>query len=295
MTSSLKRCTHQTSPEIVSYLKLFDENCRPFIDCKLQDKSHHLILMNPVQYLTISIPAEWANWYERKIEITATKQGVFLHRAWAQRKPRPIHIRTKQYEAWAKEYFGKPISMSDELYKVNEDGSLQLINSFSRTKPASKQTISLEKSPTITRSAQTFLRAFSSPLYAVAFNTFEVEILDELSKPSNLLSALSAVLIQELHPNKMLPNLLLSGIFALAALWHGWARRTSWGKLILWLIIIGVFNLAGLLTYLALNHTPVIKCPACGRKRGLEMDNCSRCGSPLPIPQRKPTDLIMAN
>jgi len=79
------------------------------------------------------------------------------------------------------------------------------------------------------------------------------------------------------------------------ALWHGWPRRTSWGKLILWLIIVGAFNLAGLLTYLALNHTPVIKCPACGKKRGLEMDNCSQCGSPLPIPQRKPTDLIMTN
>ena len=79
------------------------------------------------------------------------------------------------------------------------------------------------------------------------------------------------------------------------ALWHGWARRTSWVKLILWLIIVGAFNLAGLLTYLALNHTPVIKCPACGKKRGLEMNNCSQCGRPLPIPQRKPTDLIMAN
>jgi len=65
--------------------------------------------------------------------------------------------------------------------------------------------------------------------------------------------------------------------------------------LIFWVILAGLLNLAGVLTYLALNHTPVIKCPACGKKRGLEMDNCPQCGSPLPIPQRKPTDLIMAN
>jgi len=79
------------------------------------------------------------------------------------------------------------------------------------------------------------------------------------------------------------------------ALWHGWSRRTSWSKLFLWLIIVGAFNLAGLLTYLALNHTTVIKCPACGKKRGLERFNCIRCGSGLPVPQRRPTDLILAD
>jgi hypothetical protein len=102
-------------------------------------------------------------------------------------------------------------------------------------------------------------------------------------------------IIAQFRPRHSSLNYVLSAIMMAFALWHGWARRTSWGKLILWLIIVGAFNLAGLLTYLALNHTPTIKCPACGKKRGLEMDNCVQCGSPLPIPQRKPTDLIMAN
>jgi DNA-directed RNA polymerase subunit RPC12/RpoP len=73
---------------------------------------------------------------------------------------------------------------------------------------------------------------------------------------------------------------------------HGWPRRTSWGKLIFWLAFTLVFNLAGLLTYLALNHTTVIKCPVCGRRRGLIQVNCVRCGAELPIPERRKTDLI---
>jgi hypothetical protein len=100
-------------------------------------------------------------------------------------------------------------------------------------------------------------------------------------------------LIMELRPRYSFFNYLLSAAMMAFALWHGLARRTSWIKLVLWLIIVGAFNLAGLLTYLALNHTPVIKCPICGKKRGLEEPNCIRCGNPLPIPQRRPTDLIM--
>ncbi|MCJ7729012.1 MAG: hypothetical protein MUO27_03915, partial [Sedimentisphaerales bacterium] len=104
-----------------------------------------------------------------------------------------------------------------------------------------------------------------------------------------------AAIITEFRPRYSPLNYVLSVAMVALALWHGWPRRTSGGKLIFWLIIVGAFNLAGLLTYLGLNHTPVIKCPACGKKRGLEKFNCIRCGSPRPIPQRRPTDLILAN
>jgi DNA-directed RNA polymerase subunit RPC12/RpoP len=77
------------------------------------------------------------------------------------------------------------------------------------------------------------------------------------------------------------------------AFWHGWARRTSWGKLFVWLVVVGAFNLAGLLAYLALNHTAVIKCPVCGRRRGLERVDCVRCGAELPVPERRKLDLIL--
>lgn len=51
--------------------------------------------------------------------------------------------------------------------------------------------------------------------------------------------------------------------------------------------------LAGLLTYLALNHTPVIECPVCGKRRGLAQVCCVRCLAELPAPQRRELDLIV--
>jgi hypothetical protein len=77
------------------------------------------------------------------------------------------------------------------------------------------------------------------------------------------------------------------------AFWHGWPRQTSRAKLIFWLAFTLVFNLAGLLTYLALNHTPIIKCSSCGKDRALGQVNCLRCGTELPAPDRRKLDLIL--
>jgi hypothetical protein len=78
------------------------------------------------------------------------------------------------------------------------------------------------------------------------------------------------------------------------AFWHGWSRRTSWIRFIFWLVFVGLFNLAGLLTYLALNHTVVIKCPVCGKRRGLQIENCIRCKVKLPVPEKRELDLILS-
>jgi hypothetical protein len=275
------------------YLKAFNESCRPFIDCVMKDKSHHLILMEPRSDLTIRLPQDWEKWEKGIVEITAIKDGIFLRHGWSKVKPAPPHrtINDKQMIEWRREIFKKPLERIDDICKVNEDGSLVLLNSFSCIRPPQKFSKHI---PTITESARAFLREFSSPLYHIINNKFEDKISNG-TRSNNGFIAITSAIIKELHPDKTIPNLVLCAAFVLAALWHGWARRTSWGKLILWLIIVGAFNLAGLLAYLALNHTPVIKCPVCGRKRGLEKDSCSQCGSPLPTPQRKPTDLIMAN
>jgi len=81
---------------------------------------------------------------------------------------------------------------------------------------------------------------------------------------------------------------------ATLALLHAWPRRTGWGRPAAWLILVFAFNLAGLLTYLALNHTSVIRCPACGRRRGLLRPDCPACHLPLPAPEPRPTDLVLA-
>jgi hypothetical protein len=94
-------------------------------------------------------------------------------------------------------------------------------------------------------------------------------------------------------------NELYSGILIIQNLYqslrflHGWLRRTHIAKLIFWVVFVFLFNLPGFLTYLALNHTPVIQCANCGKKRGLLQDACCRCGTALALPKAKETDLVM--
>jgi hypothetical protein len=294
---SIKRCLPPRQFRSIAYMKVFNENCRPFIDCRTQDSSHHLILLEPLSHLDIKLPADWSNWWQRKLEITAEKNGIFLRRSWAKAKPIPAFSRSAQYDnqfkTWWKEYRLKPLEMIDDIYKVNEDGTLHFLNSFSRIK-SPRQFRPAEKILKTTDYAQNFLREFSSPLYTIIFNKYENEIFNGTSNNNGFISVTNTILL-ELHPNKIFPTLLVCTAFILVAFLHGFSRRTSIVKLILWMFVVGLFNLAGLLAYLALNHTHVIKCPVCGRKRGLEKDNCVQCGSPLPLPQHKPTDLIMAN
>jgi hypothetical protein len=71
---------------------------------------------------------------------------------------------------------------------------------------------------------------------------------------------------------------------------HAWPRRTHWAALTGWMILVAAFNLAGLLTYLALNHTAVIRCPSCNKRRGLTRPNCPACRQPLPTPPPRDCD-----
>ena len=85
-------------------------------------------------------------------------------------------------------------------------------------------------------------------------------------------------------------NWAISALMMGFVLWHGLPRRTSYAKFVFWLVFVGLFNLAGLLTYLALNYTAVVRCPACGRRRGLEQSICIRCNAPLPAPKPREFD-----
>jgi DNA-directed RNA polymerase subunit RPC12/RpoP len=88
-------------------------------------------------------------------------------------------------------------------------------------------------------------------------------------------------LVTDSYPRNLLFCIIISSVMMLITLRHGWARKNKF-TLVLWALFVGLFNIAGLLTYLALNHTTTIKCPACGKKRNLEKDECIRCGAKLP-------------
>ncbi len=289
---------HNWKPSYPKDKNSSDIRYRPFIDCQTADKKYHLIMREPNQAITLELPRQlqepnqifrWQWQYNTNLDFTATDKTIFVQYIEKKYNPPASQKLMKQYQ---KEYDSKPQPRSIQLYKVIDDGKLDLVNRFDWTRPVVQTSQALN--PGYRYTFQNSVNNVSPPMFdwlwalcGDSLYKFSIERIGMMPGDAKIIAGF--------RPFHSFINYVLSIMMMAFALWHGWARRTSWVKLILWLIIVGAFNLAGFLTYLALNHTPVIKCPACGKKRGLEMDNCVQCGRPLPIPQRKPTDLVMAN
>jgi len=261
---------------------------RPTIRIVTEDQKQHLIIKNPEQTLTITFPDE--KWND-SLHFAATTEGNFLiHYDSEIRMPAAYFKSPNSYQQWIQKFEGKPYKRWVELYKVDNQANLHLLNRYEWNAPG-------EFLPKIQRKdfrvkVQRAAMAFSSPLYDLAWFVLGPEFFIQRSRGNDFVSG-SIQMISEIRPANSLWSWLIIIAMVGFAFLHGLPRQTSRGKLIFWLLFILAFNLAGLLTYLALNHTVVIKCPACGRRRGLDQVNCVRCGAELPAPQRRKLDLIL--
>jgi hypothetical protein len=263
---------------------------RPWMDFLTADNVHHLILQEPEQKLNVSLPENGIGNIE-DLALTATENDIFFKITLTDESLTPAQKR----RPWQnKEYRSKEHKKSIGLYKVNQAGSLELISRYDWTSPLAQYVESDEDKNLLLKKTKPFITALSPPLYGLVWRAYGDYITDFSYADSVPVSAVFGI-INESRPLNAPFNLLISLAVMAFTFWHGLARRTSWVKLIFWVILAGLFNLAGLLMYLALNHTSVIKCHICGKKRGLQSDLCVRCGNPLSSPQRKPTDLILAN
>jgi hypothetical protein len=281
--------------------KVSDINYRPLLVCQTRDNKYHLIMREPNQILTIDLPEQWPG----KVNFTATSNAIFIKYNETNYAPPQEPELAKQY---IREYYSKPQPQSVRLYKVIDNGKIEQVTRFDWMHPVFNKNSSIPRIVDQQEIYQKWVSKTSPPMFDLVWYLCG-DTLDKLHQEKTGMMKAYIDMIMQFRPShsNLIPsfeqnqkdwsptNCLLSAVMMGFALWHGFSRRTSWLNLVLWLFIVGLFNLAGLLTYLALNHTPVIKCPACGKKRGLKMDNCSQCGSPLPTPQRKPTDLIMTN
>jgi len=269
-----------------------DIQYRPLIDCRTADRRHHLIMREPNQVLTVELPEQMRpkqtfRYWPSNVGFTATSDALFLKYHEGRFNPSESYKLMEQYR---REYDSKPQPQLLQLYKVAGDGKLEPVNQFDWIRPACQTYYPPDPRETIMR----WVSNTSPPVFGLLWELFG-DSLYKFSREGMGMMQGYAIIITEFRPRHSSLNYVLSAVMVAFALWHGWPRRTSRSKLIFWLIIVGAFNIAGLLTYLGLNHTPVIKCPACGKKRGLEKFNCIRCSSAFVVPQRKPTDLILAN
>ena len=260
---------------------------RPIAHCITEDGKHHLILKNPGQKLTISVPEDLRS---DAIKFTVAENSIFMQYTGRELIPPKVSY-DESPDAWdeyRREYPSKPRKEWVELYRVDDKGGLDLVNRFDWIRPASPVTDMRHRWEII----KDYLTKLSPPVYDLAWYLFKDEMLRLAHRYGSGMTQAYAEMIRECRPGNSIVNCILSAAMMVFAFWHGWSRRTSGSKLFFWLILVGAFNLAGLLGYLALNHTAVIKCPVCGRRRGLERVDCVRCGSELPVPERRKLDLV---
>jgi len=260
---------------------------RPLIQCKTRDGKHHLILREPKEQISFDL-------LNPNPSFTATRQAIFV-RNYGNDMPLPPDIYGPQQaiDQWRQKLQKtKTWNVWTEIYKVNNQGKLELMNRYDYTRsPVSGP---LDKTRDPRPPVQRYVCQFSPPLYDLIYHFWGRKYwsLSFLFRGNVFYDLLKGIL--EIRPYDGVINRILSALMMVFVFWHGWPRRTSWAKFVFWLVFVGLFNIAGLLTYLALNHTAVIKCPVCGKRRGLAQVDCVRCKAQLPGPERGKLDLIFS-
>jgi hypothetical protein len=265
---------------------------RPAISIETPDRTYHLIMRQPEQIFTFTPPADW-DLEEQNIALTATENNVYLLRSYyGPKMPKDYRYSEELVNQWWRQQRSKSRERWQELYTVNEKGQLNLINRYDWTEPPYKVTSDYEYD--CVAKIMYCVTDFSPPFYSILWPGLYKHWLSIEYPRTDTIFSICTGMIKELHSRRDVSNWSISFVFVLIALWHAYPRRTNWLNLIIWLFVVALFSLAGFLTYWALNHTPLIKCPVCGKKRHLEQSRCVHCGSNLPRPQPRPTDLVFA-
>jgi len=269
------------SPDSEEYIDR--QKYRPLIHILTNDHKHHLILRKTKQQFSFNL---------RRPSFSATKQEIFVRNYGSDMPPVPdISSSEKVIEKWAEEIRTKTWRMWIELYKVHNNGNLELVNRYDYTSSPVSGSEPKERDPRppvhryvsqLSPGLYDFITCFSARFWSRSY----------LYQNRGALPYDLFVGIQGLRPYGGMINRFISAIMMVYVFWHGWPRRTAWAKFVFWLVFTGLFNIVGLLTYMALNQTAVIKCSICGKRRGLTQVDCVRCREQLPAPERGKHDLI---
>jgi len=263
---------------------------KPLIFCRTEDNVYYLIMRNPEQMVVVdAFKNENPDSYS--LDATATNDAVSLLCHKRSFFP-PLGISQKEKGRYWKEYRQKPEPLHLEFCRLDSFGKVELVSSFDWVRPAFDESLWQARIDFYERYRK-MTSSVSPPAYDLLWRFFEDGMLRLAERRFGIIRELVSI-TQENRADSSFINLFLGTLMVVFAFWHGWSRRTGWGRFIFWLVFVGLFNLAGLLTYLALNHTVVIKCPVCGRRRGLQIENCIRCKSQLPVPEKRELDLILS-
>ena len=254
-----------------------DEKHRPLVLCQTDNQQYTLILRNPNEIIRVDLPAEWEHLWHEPYRIANTENGLYLKRNWAEHPAMPKQLSYHEQELWNDNFKSKSKTMHLELYQIRSDGTLVLKNQLTWDKPdyGYRRLEQTQASPIKRFSPRNFSRAISPITYTILIHTFGIYQWNDI--------------IRYWHPrftwSTWIAILMMGGFIY----WHSRSRSVARHYLALWLSLSSFFGFAGLLTYLALNHTPLVRCINCKKGRCLSQANCVHCGTPLPRPNPKHT------
>ncbi len=265
------------------------EHPRPLLYCQTEDSKHYLVVRNPARTIAVSMPDEWATWpgnhwarwFGNQFVFGAMDQNVFMQRTWIEYPPpaqRPDPDWWAKYRATAKTQWV-------ELYRVSDAGQLDLVNRHSWTVPARKHETTQARSGDPRIWVRPNVNAMSPLLWDLAWSAGVRRYTSEYRDLGEFIKAT--------RPGYRFRHWLVTVVLLALTFLHIQSRNASKATIVFWLVLVGLFNLAGFLTYWAMNHTPTIKCSACGKRRGLTTTDCVRCGAALPTPEHGRLDLIV--
>lgn len=254
-----------------------NEKYRPLIVCTTDDKCVYAILRDPAETIRINLPEELK---ARIRGVTATKEKIYMRAIDSTLfAPEEIARNPEDYVKWHQERIKKPIENSEQLYEVDSTGNLTLLNKFEWTFHA-EQKMHLEDD--LQKNFRSFLSKASPPFYDLSnryFFRFFGRSLYETNRDIFEVFRIFIHYAPSYNPYSYILSLLMAGI----VFFHALPRRKSTAGLIGWVVFAALFNIVGLLVYLALNYSPTIKCHKCNKRRGLNTARCPHCGADLPL------------
>lgn len=293
---SLKRLfeSRETPIEKIAYYKYWcqiheeETKYRPTILVELKSGNRMLVLGNPEQILPIHIPETMEF---DPIHVVASQTDIFLKTSSVIGRPRTRDL--DLLIQWWQDHQHKPIQHVMALYRITSQGSLERIRQYEWTW-TNQLPGRFQYMESVMKKTRCYLSTASPAIFDSAWRWYYKRVRLEFSSEDPLQKILAEI-VDIYRPMNLTGNLLLALLMAILTFCHAWPRRTTWGALVFWLIFVMAFNLAGLLTYLALNHVPLIRCAACGKKRGLNRLDCPHCKAGLAIPKQKEIDSILIN
>ncbi|HOK65685.1 MAG TPA: hypothetical protein PK054_07745 [Anaerohalosphaeraceae bacterium] len=247
----------------------------------LIDQPPILLQKNPRKAIPLQIPDELLKKGRRTFY--SSGQSFYLEVHWLPKAP----MDNKQYRKWLQENRDKPLDYRIELYQIREDGTFEHLSQFDYIKPPYRPSASVKLYENKCSQFKGWV-TFSSPPCFAWFR----KILTVLWESERYILEDLKEFTERMEPTNPYLYYSAASVLTILTLLHYKPRRVGWFKGTVWLAVVFCFNLAGFLTYLALNHYPVVRCHSCGRRRGLNRPDCPACGAPLPSPPARDTDLL---